>query len=87
MHSVAGAVRKEGSAMEHSLDLEALERKAYLSYADDGLIELFLGLAILVFGLGFLIGEPTIGIIIPICLGSVGPLVKTALTRKRLGFV
>ena len=68
-------------------DLEILERKAYLSYADDGLIELLLGFAILTFGIGLLIGEPTIGFIISVGFAAVWPLLKKSLTLPRLGFV
>lgn len=73
--------------MSDTLDLKALERKAYLSYADDGLLELFLGLAIIVFGLGLQLGQESVGFLIPICLVALGPLLKRAITLPRLGFV
>ena len=72
--------------MSDALDLKNLERKAYLSYADDGLLEMFLGLAIIVFGLGLQLGQETVGFLIPICLVALGPMLKRAITLPRLGF-
>ena len=73
--------------MTQTTDLEMLERKAYLSYADDGLVEMFLGLVILIFGLGLIIRQPLAGSIIPIGIVAVWPVLKKTLTLPRLGFV
>lgn len=40
--------------MNESIDLQQLERKAYLSYHQDGVIDIFIGSAIVTFGLLFL---------------------------------
>lgn len=40
--------------MAERVDLKALERKAYLSYHQDGLADIFIGLAIVTFGIMFL---------------------------------
>ena len=40
--------------MAERVDLRSLERKAYLTYHQDGIVDIFIGLAIAVFGALFL---------------------------------
>ena len=73
--------------MTESLDLVQIERKAYLSYSDDGPIELLLGLAILAFSLGLAVGDSTVSVIIPAALAAIWPMVKKDITLPRIGVV
>lgn len=80
--------------MKNEPDLKQIEKKAYMSYHQDGLLDIFVGLYILVFGLGIFtmtIWDYTFGIILPgILIVTVLPLwmgVKRKITMPRIGFV
>lgn len=75
-------------------NLKEIQRKAYMSYHQDGLLDIFSGLYILGFGLGIFmstIWEYTFGIILPgILMATVIPIwigAKRKITMPRIGFV
>jgi hypothetical protein len=75
-------------------NLKEIERRAYMSYHQDGLLDIFAGLYILGFGLGIfmqIIWDFSFGIIIPgILVATVLPIwiaAKRKLTIPRIGFV
>ena len=75
-------------------NLKEIERKTYMSYHQDGLLDIFAGLYILVFGLGILmevLWEFGFGIIMPaILIATVLPIwiaAKRKITMPRIGFV
>lgn len=83
--------RVEAMNLSEYPDLKTLERKAYTSYHQDGIIDIFLGLAILTFGvllLPFLI-ESTYylwgGVLVIWVISYAG--VKRAITVPRIGYV
>jgi len=77
--------------MAERVDLKALERKAYLSYHQDGVIDIFIGLAIVTFGIMFL--PPFIeiywfafsGLFVVWIISFAG--IKRAITVPRIGYV
>ncbi|MHA2429095.1 MAG: hypothetical protein ACXADB_13830, partial [Candidatus Hermodarchaeia archaeon] len=77
--------------MNEKIDLQQLERKAYLSYHQDGVIDIFIGSAIVTFGLLFLpwvfehLWMAFSGLFIIWVLGYAG--VKRAITVPRIGYV
>jgi hypothetical protein len=75
-------------------NLKEIERKAYMSYHQDGLLDIFAGLYILGFGLGIfmqIIWDLGFGIIMPaILITTVLPIwivAKRKITMPRIGFV
>jgi len=75
-------------------NLKEIERKAYMSYHQDGLLDIFAGLYILGFGLGIfmqIIWDFSFGIILPaILITTVLPIWvagKRKITMPRIGFV
>jgi len=75
-------------------NLKEIERKAYMSYHQDGLLDIFAGLYILGFGLGMIIDvlwEFGFGVIMPaILITTVLPTwiaAKRKITMPRIGFV
>lgn len=77
--------------MNEKIDLQQLERKAYLSYHQDGVIDIFIGSAIVTFGLLFLpwvfehLWMAFSGLFIIWVLSYAG--VKRAFTVPRIGYV
>jgi hypothetical protein len=74
--------------------LKEIERKAYMSYHQDGLLDIFAGLYILGFGLGIIMDilwEFDFGVIMPtILIVTVLPIwiaAKRKITMPRIGFV
>jgi len=73
--------------MTHAIDLKTMERKAYLSYHQDGLLDLGLGLLILAVGIGWAVGMPwLLGVFFAVGIPSYGAA-KKILTIPRLGLV
>jgi len=78
------------------IDLKEIERRAYLSYHQDGLVDIFIGLAFLVFGAPILY-DPGMVIPPPGMVAAVGGIiavvpvmyaaVKKSVTIPRLGYV
>ena|GEM_PF-4152315 len=73
--------------MTQNIDLKELERKAYLSYHGDGLLDIFLGLIIVFFSVGIATDILFIGSIFPPLGVPVFALIKRSLTVPRIGFV
>ena len=75
--------------MEEKIDLKAIERRAYLSYHQDGLIDLFIGIVALMFG-AYIAYDPSM---IAVAGGTIGVVpimyvaVKKLVTVPRLGYV
>jgi len=75
-------------------NLKEIERRAYMSYHKDGLLDIFAGLYILAFGLGItmeLMWEFSFGVIMPaILIATVLPIwiaAKRKITMPRIGYV
>ncbi len=75
-------------------NLREIERRAYMSYHQDGLLDIFAGLYVLGFGLGILIDvfwELSFGAIMPgILIATVLPIwiaAKRKITMPRIGYV
>jgi hypothetical protein len=71
--------------MSYELDMKEIERQAYLSYSEDGLVDIAIGLVILLWGV-FLVVEPSglIGLLGPLAL-AVWYLGKRFITIPRTG--
>ena len=73
--------------MKPETDLKALERKAYLSYHSDGLLDVGFGLLILSVGIGWYMGMPWLaGILFAIGISSYAGA-KKVITIPRIGLV
>ena len=75
-------------------NLKEIERRAYMSYHQDGLLDIFAGLYIIIFGVGILLDvlwDFSFGVIMPgILLVTVLPIwfaAKRKITMPRIGFV
>jgi hypothetical protein len=73
--------------MAEKLNLKEIERKAYTSYHQDGLVDVFAGLLILSFGLWLILGMVWIGWILWFVAISAYAAAKRAFTIPRIGFV
>ena len=73
--------------METKIDLDRIERKAYLAYFRDGLWELGMGLCFLAAGLLMMADSAALigAVFVPLYFGIWG--MKRSLTRPRLGYV
>jgi hypothetical protein len=72
--------------MSRTIDLKRLERKAYLSYHQDGLLDIALGLWIFLLGTSMGAGKPVLIVLVPMfILGLAGA--KKAITIPRIGYV
>ena len=67
-------------------NLKDVERKAYLSYFEDGLADIFAGLPILIFGLGMVFDASLFFIFAGLPIVLFFPL-KQAITLPRMGYV
>ncbi|MFX1300351.1 MAG: hypothetical protein ACFFAL_00065 [Promethearchaeota archaeon] len=77
--------------MVDRVDLRTLERKAYLTYHQDGIVDIFIGLAIITFGVLFLpwfieSSGSAFAVIFILWIGSYAS-VKRAITVPRIGYV
>jgi hypothetical protein len=72
--------------MSQKSDLKALAQRAYLSYHQDGLIDLLIGWMAFIFGLSLSFDAPAISLLAWLPLLSYVPI-KNALTVPRLGYV
>ena len=80
--------------MTEQPNLKEIERRAYMSYHQDGLMDIFAGLYVLGFGLGIfmqIIWDSSFGVIMPaILITTVLPIwiaAKRKITMPRIGFV
>jgi predicted small integral membrane protein len=80
--------------MTQEPDLKEIQKRAYMSYHQDGIIDIFVGLYILTFGLGAyidIIFELGFAILMPVILAVVMVPIwysaKRAITMPRIGFV
>lgn len=69
------------------LDLKELEKKAYTSYYNDGLLEIFLGATILLMGIALFFDVAYLFGIIPVLAMTSWAGAKRALTVPRIGMV
>jgi len=74
--------------MVNKINLKEIERKAYLSYHQDGLLDIFIGMFIFAFGL-YILSESDFPIIavLPALLVPVWASVKKKITYPRIGYV
>ena len=72
--------------MSHTVDLEVLKRKLYLSYHQDGILDLAVGLSILGFGISMAMDVGVTIVFAWIGLILYAPL-KSAITISRMGYV
>jgi len=73
--------------MEEKIDLKRIERKAYTSYHQDGLIDVFAGFLILSFGLWLILDMAWMGWILWFVAVSAYAAAKRVFTIPRIGFV
>lgn len=73
--------------MSQEVDLTKVERKAYLTYYQDGIYDLLVGLSLLGMALGAATEVFTVAAIAPLVPILVAPGLKKAVTLKRLGYV
>jgi hypothetical protein len=73
--------------MSYELDMKEIERKAYLSYSEDGLVDIAIGMVILLWGV-FLIVEPSglIGLL-GLLAFAIWYLGKRFITIPRIGMI
>ncbi|MBU0493874.1 MAG: hypothetical protein KKA73_28250 [Chloroflexi bacterium] len=73
--------------MSQHIDLRELERKAYLSYHEDGVVDIFVGLGILFFGLTMLTDLPWMVGVLPAMCVPIYAAAKKSITIPRMGYV
>jgi len=73
--------------MAEKIDLKKIERKAYMSYHQDGLIDVFAGFLILSFGLWLILDMAWMGWILWFVAVSAYAAAKRVFTVPRIGFV
>lgn len=73
--------------MSDKINLKEIEKKAYLSYHQDGLLDLFLGIAIILFGFGMATDQAYIGGIMPAIFFPLWAVIKKSVTIPRIGNV
>ena len=71
----------------NKIDLKKLERKAYLSYHQDGILDIFVGLSILLFGLWILADMAHLAGAFVAIFTPIYAQVKKQITVPRLGYV
>ena len=69
------------------IDLKALERRAYLSYHEDGVLDIFIGLGALFFGLFMLTDMFWMAGVFPAIFTPVYVSAKRSITIPRIGYV
>ncbi len=74
--------------MDEKINLKEIERKAYLSYHQDGLLDIFMGMFILAFGF-YILSDSKFPImaVLPALLVPVWARVKKKITYPRIGYV
>ena len=73
--------------MTQNINLKDIEKKVYMSYHQDGILDISLGLLILLFGIAMYTHlTPFVGLI-PILVMGVGYLAKKFVTIPRMGYV
>jgi hypothetical protein len=73
--------------MSQEIDLKQIERKAYLSFYQDGIWDLFIGLSFIGMAVGVLYNNTGITAIIPALALVIVPGLKKLITLPRLGYV
>jgi hypothetical protein len=73
--------------MEHNINLKNLERKAYLSYHQDGILDFFIGFNILLFGLWILADMVYLAGAFVAISTPIYAQMKKQITIPRLGYV
>ena len=73
--------------MNNSIDLKKIEKKAYMSYHADGLFDLVVGFALLLYGFALFNDFVSISAIITVLIVVIMPKLKKKITYPRLGYV
>ena len=73
--------------MTQNINLKDIEKKIYMSYHQDGILDISLGLLILLFGIAMYTHLIAFVGLIPILVMGVGYLAKKFVTIPRIGFV
>lgn len=73
--------------MSQEIDLKRIERKGYLSFYQDGIWDLFIGLSFIGMAVGVFYNYPGITAIIPALALVIVPGLKKLITLPRLGYV
>jgi len=80
--------------MTKKISLREIEKKTYMSYHQDGLIDIFVGVYVLLFGIGILLMTVTdfstwfvIPAIFPVLMVPIWISVKKRITMPRIGYV
>lgn len=73
--------------MSQEIDLKQIERKAYLSFYQDGIWDLFIGLAFIGMAVGVIYNNTGITALIPALGIVIVPGLKKLITLPRLGYV
>ena len=73
--------------MKKRMTLNEMEKKAYLMYHGDGLVDLALGMVVLLFGLGMQFDQTLLAPIFAAVAYPVWMAAKKGITEKRLGYV
>jgi hypothetical protein len=73
--------------MSENIDLKAIEKKIYLTYHEDGLMDLFMGITFLLVGIGKYFGETSFITILPVIILLIARKMKRIVTFPRIGYV
>lgn len=73
--------------MKTEIGLARLERESYMAYYRDGILDLLVGFALLGMSLFIMIGDASMGALLPLVAILLHPGLKKYVTRPRLGYV
>lgn len=73
--------------MSEALNLKEIEKRAYLAYSNDGLLDVFLGAAVIAFGVGMALDAAQYVVAAPIFFFALWGMTKKWLTAPRIGYV
>lgn len=73
--------------MKTEIGLAGLERESYIAYYRDGILDLLVGFALLGMSLFIMIGNASMGALLPVVAILLHPGLKKTVTRPRLGYV
>jgi len=73
--------------MKTEIGLARLERESYMAYYRDGILDLLIGFALLGMSLFIMIGDASMGALLPVVAILMHPGLKKYVTQPRLGYV